>query len=112
MFIVGVGVISCSDNRNDKRTMVIEQEQMTDILFDAQVLEAYLTNRRSAGENINGLREKLYEQLFEHYGVTLEAFNENLNYYNSDIKVMEKMMTEVSKRIEAEKKRIESQPKE
>lgn len=107
--VVGVGLCSCSDNNvKDTRVVVISQEKMTDMLFDVQVLEAYLTNKRSAGENVNGLREILFDQLFEYYEVTEEIFLSNLEYYNSDVKVMEKMMTAVSKRIDSEKKVIES----
>lgn len=107
---VGMGLCSCSGgNVRDTRAVAVSQEKMTDMLFDVQVLEAYLTNKRSAGENVNGLREQLFNQLFEHYGVTEEIFSSNLEYYNSDVRIMEKMMTEVSKRIDSEQQLIESQ---
>ena len=91
---------SCSGrNADDQRTIAISQDKMTDMIFDVQILESYLTNKRSAGENINGLRENLFDQLFEHYGVNDAVFAENLAYYNSHIEKMESMMKEVSRRL-------------
>gem|GEM_PF-869777 len=91
---------SCSHRKPDNpSTIAISQDKMTDMMFDVQILEAYLSNKRSAGQNINGLREILFDQLFEHHGVNDVIFAENLDYYNSNIESMESIMKEVSRRI-------------
>ena len=72
---------------------------MISILSDMQILEADLTLRKTNQQDITGLAQSYYSQLFEHYGITDSIFSQNLSYYAQSPATMERLMDSVMLRL-------------
>lgn len=72
---------------------------MVSILSDMQIIEADMNFRKSNQQDISGLPQLYYDQLFEHYGITDSVFSENMRYYTTHPDVLERMMDSVMQRL-------------
>ena len=78
---------------------LLNEQEMIDIMFDVQILEADMNYRKSKGKLIGDMPKEYYSQLFEHYGITDSIFNENLRYYTYNPAIMERIMDSVTQRL-------------
>ena len=78
---------------------LLTEQEMIDIMYDVQILEADMNYRKSNGKEIGNMPKEYYRQLFEHYGITDSIFNENLLYYTHDPATMERIMDSVTERL-------------
>ena len=72
---------------------------MITILADMQIIEADLNFRKTNQQDITGLAQSYYSQLFEHYGITDSVFSQNLSYYAQSPATMERLMDSVMLRL-------------
>jgi hypothetical protein len=83
----------------DSPAILLSEEKMVDIMFDVQILESDLNYKKSMGENKMTLKDSYYDQLFKHYHVNDEVFDQNIRYYTQRPEVLEKIMDQVLKRL-------------
>jgi len=70
--------------------------QMVDILTDVQLAEAVIARNQIERKYLkNGYNDSVYRVIFEHYNITAEQLKDNINYYNSDPREMEKIYDKV-----------------
>jgi hypothetical protein len=60
---------------------LIDQENMTKILAEVHVLEAWLNRLPNDTENIPELREYAYSEMLSKYNTNTETFNKSLEFY-------------------------------
>lgn len=77
----------------------LTEQEMVSILSDIQILEADLNLRKTNQQDIEGLANRYYGQLFEHYGITDSIFSENLKYYTKQPATMERLMDSVTQQL-------------
>lgn len=91
---------SCDHSQKvNKPEVLLTEEQMIDVLFDAYLIEAELNQKRTLGENVTPLQQVYYDQLFEHYGITDTLFQQNLLYYTYQLQTLERIMDSVTNRF-------------
>jgi hypothetical protein len=78
---------------------LLSKEQMVDILTDLQLSEGILTYRRIEKLPVKNYGESLYSKVIEEHHLTREQLQENIDYYNNNPKVMEKIYDEVLARL-------------
>ena len=84
---------------------LLTEQEMIDIMYDVQILEADMNYRKSNGKMIGDMPREYYQQLFEHYGITDSIFNQNMRYYTHDPAIMERIMDSVMERLTKEQSR-------
>lgn len=84
---------------NTEPVIVLPEEQMINIMTDAQLLEAGLNHKRNIGQSTTELKSLWYDELFKHYQITNGIFEDNLNYYAEDPAKMEGILEEVLARL-------------
>lgn len=84
---------------NTEPVIVLPEEQMINIMTDAQLLEAGLNHKRNIGQSTTELKSLWYDELFKHYQITNGIFEDNLNYYAEDPAKMESILEEVLARL-------------
>ena len=90
--------------RNDvikKPAKLIEEDKMTDIIYDLALLEAMRSQHQQGQQDI-AINPKEY--IYAKYHIDSLQFAESNHYYASDIGNYKKMYEKVAKRIEAEQK--------
>ena len=78
---------------------LLTEQEMICLLSDLQIIEADINHRKSKGENVEGLAQAFYEQLFEHHGITDSIYVQNIRYYTERPAVLETIMDSVMLRI-------------
>jgi len=78
---------------------MLTKDQMVDILTDLQLSEGILTFRRIERLPVANYGESLYSKVIEEHQLTREQLQENIDFYNNDPKLMEKIYDEVLARL-------------
>ena len=102
---------SCSNDKSQTAisSAQLSEQEMIALMTDLQIIEADLSFRKANQEDISGLPQQYYNQLFEHYGITDSIFTENLRFYTEQPAVLERIMDSVVQRLTAESRRDDSQ---
>jgi hypothetical protein len=78
---------------------LLNRAQMVDIITDLQISEGILTYKRIEKIPVKGYGEALYNKVIEEHQVTRQQLQENIDFYNEDPKLMEKIYDEVLARL-------------
>jgi hypothetical protein len=101
---------SCGDKKQQTLpSPLLTEQEMISILTDVQIIEADLTHRKTNQQDISGMPQQFYDQLFEHYGITDSIFSENLKYYSRQPATMERLMDSVTMRLTKEQSTFSAQ---
>ena len=98
-------VLVAACGRKDKSVMperLLNEQEMITLMTDVQIVEADINFRKSKGEDVEGLAQEFYDQLFEHYGITDSIFTQNIRYYTERPAVLERIMDSVVLRLTKE----------
>jgi len=96
-------VVACGHkDKSFKPERLLSEQEMVDIMTDVQILESDMNYRKSKGENIEGMAQSYYDQLFEHYSITDSVFQQNIRYYTERPPVLERIMDSVVGRLTRE----------
>jgi len=91
---------------------LIPVEELTNIITDLQIAEGIYVNNQVAhirtGEEY---KDSVYSIIFKHYGITFSDFKENVNYYNTDPELMEKVYDNVLENLNKMQLKIENESK-
>ncbi len=97
--IAMLSMLACNRQENGIAECILSESQMIDIMTDVQIIEADINSRRAKGMNIDSASIVLYDQLFEHYGITDSIFNQSMRYYTYNPKALEDIMDSVTNRL-------------
>lgn len=99
LFLIVLGLSSCyTENKPTIKApdFLMSEELVVDILTDLQLAEGIITYSRLGKTSIKrDFKDSIYQVIFNHYEITAEQLNENLDYYNNDLEQMEKMYEQV-----------------
>ncbi len=94
---LGVFVISCSKNPVPKPDNLLDEELMTEILFDIAILQAAEgTMQHRLAEN--NIKSNLF--IYEKYKIDSLTFHQNQKYYASKTRKYKKMHQKVLERLD------------
>ena len=105
MFSLVLFLASCNHNAVEKPENLIEEEVMTNILYDLSILEAMKSQNPYAPQN-QSMNPKDY--IFKKYKIDSLQFATSNRYYVSRIEAYKKMYDQVNERLEKEKKAADS----
>ena len=83
--------------------------EMVDILTDLQLAEGILTFRRIEKLPVANYGESLYDKIISEHHLTRKQLQENLDFYNNDPKLMEKIYDDVLARLNKMQSELEMQ---
>lgn len=88
----------------------ISIDELTHILTDLQIAEGVLVSNRTIQiKTDEEFKDSLYMVIFDHYDITPSVFEENVNYYNSDPALMEKVYNKVLENLNKMQSKIENE---
>lgn len=99
LLLIVFGLSSCyTENKPtiEAPDFLMSEELLIDILTDLQLAEGIISHSRLGKTSINrDFKDSIYQVIFDHYNITAEQLNENMDYYNNDLEQMEKMYEQV-----------------
>ena len=102
LIVLLLSLISCKSEVRERPSNVIEEEAMTELLYDLQLVEArYQRRLLYEGQTLSKSTLILYHATFEAHGVTEEQFVTSHTYYEEDPEVLAEMYTTVLERLQA-----------
>lgn len=99
-----LALIGCKNDAVEKPANLIDEETMTNILYDLSILEA-IRAQNPYGPQDQVVEPKSY--IFKKYQIDSVQFAESNRYYISQIELYKKMYDKVGERINAEKKQAQ-----
>ena len=99
LFFCTISLLSCSNNPVPKPDNLLDEEVMTNILFDIAILQA------ADGSMPLKLSEKQINSstyIYKKYAIDSLTFHQNQRYYAADVKQYKKMYQEVLDRLDEE----------
>jgi hypothetical protein len=91
-------VLGCTHKIKDSDLVpvdLIPKDQMVDILVDLKIMDAILASeQRKKEQDANDAKYYLYNSIMGKYGITRNRFEESLEYYQKDLKVMDEIYEE------------------
>ena len=98
-FLLTFILFSCyTENKppHDKPQTFLSEKEMVEILTDIQLAEGVLVyHRQKLADPSDQCKDSLFQAVFDHYGISGEVLRENINYYNTNPKLMEKLYEKV-----------------
>jgi transcription termination factor NusB len=74
---------------------LFSETKMIAVLTDVQIVEGALNYNRLKRKGANSFKEPYYNQVFLEHNITAKDLRQNLNYYNSQPELMEKIIDKV-----------------
>lgn len=117
--IISLFLVSCGGNDElDLPEGVAHPDQMTEVLTDVHILEAYLSyeakGRQDTVIDTPDFREQLYRKALQKHKMDSAKFHKSLQFYNREAPLLQEIYDEVVEnlsRIEGER-RVEEEPEE
>lgn len=104
-------LISCYNENKplaEEPDPLFSKNEMVDIMTDVQLAEGIIALQRKEnkkkGDDYN---DSLFQVVFDHHGITHEQLIENIDFYNLQPKVMEKIMEKVLTKLSMQQTEIE-----
>ena len=101
ILIITLLLFSACNHKGGESTpkRMLTEKEMVAIMADIQIIEADLSLQKANQQDITGLPQQYYDQLFEHYGITDSIFMENMRYYTHSPATLERIMDSVVQRL-------------
>jgi hypothetical protein len=116
ILLISISLVSCyHENKLDvkKPENLISIDKLTGVITDLQLAEGIFVNNRIIGFRTDKeYKDSLYALIFHHYGITFEIFKKNIDYYNTDPVLMEKVYDKVLENLNKMQSKIENEAKE
>jgi len=93
-------LFSCGDKKESTkkaipRAEIITPDQMKEVLVDVLLTEGAIGTAEMKHHDVKYQALHYYSFILKKHKMTFQQFNDNFNYYSSDIDQMEKIMTDV-----------------
>ena len=102
MLFFGMLLFSCAGSQEDalvKPENLIEKEKMIEVLADFRLVEGTVRQMAGYGKDTKELAKYYYDKVFEKHQITLEQFQQNMEYYSQQPEVMYEISSEVVNRL-------------
>lgn len=104
-------MVSCKPKEKDtvpKPDIVLSENQMVNLIFDATLAESSMNFERSKGHDFSSLKDTLYDLILTKHNISLDLFEENLSWYNQHPENMEVIYNKVIDKLQALKTEVMS----
>lgn len=104
-------MVSCKPKEKDtvpKPDIVLSENQMVNLIFDATLAESSMNFERSKGHDFSSLKDTLYDLILAKHNISLDLFEENLSWYNQHPENMEVIYNKVIDKLQALKTEVMS----
>lgn len=108
VMLLGVLIISCSNNPVPKPDNLLSEEVMKDILFDVAILQAA---ESTVGYKLTQNNIKLTPFIYKKYKIDSLTYYQNQKYYAADLKKYKKMYREILERLDKEEAQYQTKEK-
>lgn len=108
VILLGVLIISCSNNPVPKPDNLLSEEVMKDILFDVAILQAA---ESTVGYRLTQNNIKLTPFIYKKYKIDSLTYYQNQKYYAADLKKYKKMYREILERLDKEEAQYQTKEK-
>lgn len=108
VILLGILIISCSDNPAPKPDKLLSEDVMKDILFDVVVLQAA---ESTVGHKLDQYNLKLTSFIYKKYEIDSLTYYQNQKYYAADPKKYKKMYKEVLEKLDEAQSKTEPKVK-
>ncbi len=98
VFLMTFFLNACYHENKDvipKPNRLISSDTMVSILTDMQIIEGVISFERLNRINNNNVKKKYLNRMLLHYGITESQLQNNINYYNNNLKKMDKIYDKV-----------------
>lgn len=109
IFIIGLLFFVGCKNSQPQGTIpsvLIPENKMVEILTDIQIMESAINYKKNTNQATYDLKDKGYDTIFSHYGITDSIFFENVSFYNANTEIMYRIFDSITKRIEREQVKV------
>lgn len=108
VILLGILIISCSDNPAPKPDKLLSEDVMKDILFDVVVLQAA---ESTVSHKLDQYNLKLTSFIYKKYEIDSLTYYQNQKYYAADPKKYKKMYKEVLEKLDEAQSKIKPKVK-
>ncbi|MCB2220959.1 MAG: DUF4296 domain-containing protein [Bacteroidetes bacterium] len=102
---------ACTDKiekKSEPPADLIAYDTMINIMIDLRLMDAALVQEQREGNaKVNDLKYFLYNSIMEKYHITREQYKTSFEYYQNDLKVIDKMFAEAITRLTKMESEIE-----
>lgn len=101
-------LVSCKYNKPQGTipSVLIPENKMVEILTDIQIMESAINYKKNTNQVTYNLKEKGYDTIFSHHGITDSIFFENVSFYNANTETMNRIFDSITKRLEREQAKV------
>ncbi|MBU1010487.1 MAG: DUF4296 domain-containing protein [Bacteroidetes bacterium] len=110
IMLLGI-LVSCKPIEKDtvpKPDIVLSENQMVNLIYDATLAESGMNFKRSKGQDFSVLHDTLYDLILAKHNISLDLFEENLSWYNQHPENMEVIYNKVIDKLQALKTEVMS----
>lgn len=97
VLLIGVVLVSCSKNPVPKPDNLLDEEVMTDILFDISILQA---TEGAMPDKLTSEKINIETYIYEKYKIDSSTYYQNIRFYAGDAKKYQKMHLELMNRFD------------
>jgi hypothetical protein len=99
----GIMLWSCTDKlerKTEPPADLIAYDTMINVMIDLRLMDAALVQEQKEGNaKVNDLKYYLHNSILEKYHISREQFKSSFEYYQNDLKVIDKMFAEAITRL-------------
>ncbi|MFN8278507.1 MAG: DUF4296 domain-containing protein [Chitinophagales bacterium] len=86
---------SCKEGKERIPSDVVQRDTMVQILSDIHIADAVVEKKSSAERPDTALTEGMYQQIFQHHGITRQQFYSSYHYYEQHPALMNELYPDV-----------------
>ncbi len=79
-------LFSCQENKEVVPEGVLIRDRMIDVMVDVEMTQALIRFKLSRKDTVN--QAYLFDEMFSEYGISEKEFNNSLNYYSQNPKIL------------------------
>lgn len=113
ILVFTISFYSCTNEKEEKQNIVpdniISPYLMDDILVDIHLAEAALKYQRGKGVDHKIYSNQYFDHVFNNHNISAKQFEESLDYYYKNEKLLNKIYKNVDKELERIKKNLDKE---
>lgn len=98
-FLLIFFMVGCAGQGPRKPKNLPDKEALTLLLIDLQLADAWVSQKRTEGEDIKVLSEKMYDSVFLYHQISRKAFEESMAWYAANLPEMDALYDDIIHRL-------------
>jgi Domain of unknown function (DUF4296) len=106
ILIFTVIFISCENNQIKTTKDIIPQAEMVDVITEIEFTQALIKLKFANQDTVD--QQQLFDEVYKEFDISEEKFNNSLNYYSKEPKLLEEMYAEVINNLSEKQAEIQN----